>query len=193
MKTKRILAAVLGLALAVGMSTTAFAAGGSKVLKDGDIPGDLTPAIDVVGAYSGDGEVADVYNVKIVWGEMTFTYKTTGDKTWDAEDHTYNVNEGDEWVAEGNTVTVYNHSNVPVDVEFAFTPDDSTFKGKYTGELDVTKKTLAAGIEGKPSDADTDSVVSTLTLKGQLNVVEKAQKKLGEVTVTLKPGTVVEP
>lgn len=92
-----------------------------------------TETIGVNGSYSGTGTASDVYSVKIEWGEMSFTYKTTGDKTWDPETHTYNVADDDGWEAVGNEVKVTNHSNVPVNVAFAFTKDEIPYKGEYTG------------------------------------------------------------
>ena len=182
MKTKKLLATVLALTLAMGLSATAFAADNTHT----SMPGSET--IGVNGSYSGDGNVADVYSVKIEWGEMTFTYKTTGDKTWNPETHTYNVAEGDGWEAVGNDVKVTNHSNVPVNVAFSFAKDTSTYKGEYTGKMSVVSKELAAGVENKPDEAA--NVTSNLTLEGTLNLVEKTQSKLGEITVALSAVTV---
>mgnify|MGYP004552169563 CR=1 FL=1 len=98
---------------------------------------------------------------------MTFTYETTGDKTWVPETHTYNFTDGDGWKATGNDVTVTNHSNAPVNVAFSSTKDTTTYKGEYTGSMSVTERQLAAGVENKPDEAD--SVTSTLTLTGGLN------------------------
>lgn len=180
MNAKRFAAAVLALVMALSLTTVAFA--GSNTHET--IPGSET--IGVTGAYSGDG-TKDVYSVKIEWGEMSFTYKTTGDKTWNPTDHTYNFTEGDGWHATGNEVTVTNHSNVPVNVAFSFTKDTKTYKGEYNGAMSVTSEQLAAGVENKPDDAD--SVTSALMLSGTLNAVETESTKLGEITVSLSAVT----
>ena len=125
--------------------------------------------------------------MKIEWGEMSFTYKTTGDKTWNPATHKYNFTEGDGWDATGNEVKVTNHSNVPVDVKFAFTKNADTYKGEYSGAMSVQDKQLAAGVENKPDEAD--SVTSALTLSGTLNAVETESTKLGEITVSLSAVT----
>lgn len=114
---------------------------------------------------------------------MTFTYETTGDKTWVPETHTYNFTDGDGWKATGNDVTVTNHSNAPVNVAFSFTKNTTPYKGEYTGSMSVTERQLAAGVENKPDEAD--SVTSTLTLTGGLNRSVSSSTKLGEITVSL--------
>lgn len=181
MNAKRFAAAVLALVMALSLTTVAFAGSNTHTT----MPGSET--IGVSGAYSGTGTFEGVYSVKIEWGEMSFTYQTTGDKTWDPETHTYGLTEGDGWVINGNEVTVTNHSNRPVDVKFSFTKDTTTYKGEYTGKMSVESKQLDAGVENKPDEAD--SVTSALTLEGTLNAVETTSTKLGDITVSLSAVT----
>ena len=189
MKTKKFFSVVLALALVLGLSTTAFAE--DRISTHTEMPANKD--IPVTGSYSGTA--ADVYSVKIEWGEMSFTYKTNGNKTWDPATHTYDVAENDGWNAVGNEVKVTNHSNVPVNVAFSFTKDTSSYKGDYTGELSVNDrplsenetKQLAAGVENKPNEAD--SVTCVLNLKGKLNYVEKNVTDLGKITVSLSAVT----
>lgn len=178
MKTRKVFAAFLALMLLMGLSTVAYAAG-----SDSTHTAMGSETIGVEGSYSGSDTAATVYSVKIEWGEMTFTYETTGDKTWNPETHTYNFTDGDGWKATGNDVTVTNHSNAPVNVAFSFTKNTTPYKGEYTGSMSVTKRQLAAGVENKPDEAD--SVTSTLTLTGGLNRTVSSSTKLGEITVSL--------
>ena len=186
MNAKKFAAAVLALVMALSLTAVAFAEAGSNTHTS--MPGSDT--IGVTGAYSGDG-TKDVYSVKVEWGEMSFTYKTTGEKIWNPETHKYDVAEGDGWQATGNDVTVTNHSNRPVNVEFRFTKDTETYKGEYTGAMSVMSEQLAAGVENKPDEAA--SVTSTLTLTGTLNAVETTTTKLGEITVSLSEVTPTQP
>lgn len=180
MNAKKFAAAVLALVMALSLTTVAFAGTNTHT----SMPGSDT--IGVTGAYSGAG-TKDVYSVKVEWGEMSFTYKTTGEKTWNPVTHTYDVAEGDGWEATGNKVKVTNHSNRPVNVAFSFTKDATTYKGEYNGAMSVTSEQLAAGVENKPDEAA--SVTSTLTLSGTLNAVETTSTKLGEITVSLSAVT----
>lgn len=180
MNAKRFAAAVLALVMALSLTTVAFATEMAHNNTHDTVPSSET--IGVNGAYSGDG-TKDVYSVKVEWGEMSFTYKTTGEKIWNPETHKYDVAEGDGWQATGNDVKVTNHSNRPVNVEFRFAKDTTTYKGEYTGTMSVTSERLAAGVENKPDEAA--SVTSTLTLSGTLNAVETTSTKLGEITVSL--------
>lgn len=180
MKTKKLFATVFAVVLATCCLFTT-AAENTHI----SMPGSET--IGVNGSYSGAGTAANVYNVNIEWGEMTFTYETKGDKTWNPDNHTYNIDADDGWKATGNEVTVTNHSNAPVNVAFAFTKDTSSYKGEYTGSMNVESKQLAAGIENKPNEAD--SVTSELILTGTLNHVENIKTKLGEITVSLNTVT----
>ena len=182
MKTKSIFAFVLALVLAMSLSVTAFAAAGNDTIKLGD------KSFDVEGSYSGDTAVTAVYSVDVKWGEMVCTYKTSGDKTWNPEDHTYSVDERDGWEYKGNDVVVTNHSNVPVNVAFSFAKNNAADRGTYQGKMSVENKQLAAGLENHPETAAT--VTSLLTFTGKLNVVETTQDKLGTITVTVSAVTV---
>lgn len=184
MKAKRFAAAVLTLVMALSLTTMAFAT--EPTTKEETLTNPGNKEIAVEGLYEGSGTAAEVYSVKIEWGAMLFTYKTTGNKKWNPEEHTYNVDADDKWVAEGNTVTVTNHSNVPVDVAFSFT--EAAGMGAYQGTMSVEKQQLAAGVENKPNEAD--KVTSTLTLNGALNRTVTTKSTLGTIKVTLSAVTV---
>lgn len=183
MKTKKILATVLALVMAVGMSVTAFA---DDTTIGGDTLTNPNP-IEVNGKY-GDAAPATVYSVKIEWGAMQFTYSTGNSAKWNPETHTYDVTtESVGWTNVGNEVTVTNHSNAVVGVAFAFAPianasDLGTYTGKITVENDKTQ--LAAAVEGSSLDS-ADSVKAALTFDGNLKADTTDFTKLGELTITL--------
>lgn len=185
MKAKRFAAAVLALVMALSLTTMAFAT--EPTTKEETLTNPGNKEIAVEGLYEGSGIAANVYSVKIEWGAMLFTYKTSGNKTWDPESHTYDVDQSaDHWEAVGNTVTVTNHSNVPVNVAFSFTK--AAGMGAYQGTMDVTEKKLAAGVENEPENAD--KVTSKLTLGGTLNRTVTTKSTLGTITVALSAVTV---
>lgn len=188
MKTKKVLAVVLALVMALALSVTAFAAAGEN---KGTKPENTPTKIDVTGAYSGEGTPADVYSVDISWGSMEFTYKTTGDKIWDPTTHKYNVDESDGWVVEdgADVVTVVNHSNAAVKVDFSFEKDNESYKGPYTGSMTNPTTTLDPAVEN--TDLETaPSTTSKLQLTGKLNAVQTESTKLGQITVSLSAVTV---
>ena len=188
MKTKKVLAVVLALVMALALSVTAFAtAGENKGRKLEDAP----TKIDVTGAYSGEGTPIDVYSVDISWGSMEFTYQTTGDKTWDPTKHEYNFTEGDGWVFEdgADVVTVVNHSNAAVKVDFSFEKDNEPYKGPYTGTMSNESETLDPAVENTALET-APSTTSKLQLTGKLNAVQTESTKLGQITVSLSAVTV---
>ena len=145
--TRKVMAVALVLALCVcatlSVSTTAFAAAGNAVYSDAGAynsagTGAVTPdgvvadptfnqtGIDVEARTTGGGDI--VYNVKISWGDMKFTYNYGS--TWDPATHSYSPagaqNGG--WDAgqvngTNNEIKVTNDSNFPVTASFAYAHD----------------------------------------------------------------------
>ena len=183
MKTKKILAVVLALVMAICMSVTAFA---SDETVGGETLTDPNP-IEVTGKY-GDAAPATVYSVNIEWGAMQFTYSTGNSAKWDPQTHTYTVTaESAGWTNNGNEVTVTNHSNAAVGVAFTFAPiANASDLGTYTGKIavDNNKTQLAAAVEGTSFDS-ADSVKATLTFSGSLKATATNFAKLGDITITL--------
>lgn len=165
---KKILSLVLALVMLMSLATTAFAVG----------TGSHTGVVK--GKYAGGTTTPDVVSVDISWGAMEFTYTEGGTNDWNSADHSYTDNGTSGWTASGNTVKVTNHSNVDVDVSFAFAAETGY---SVTGTFDVTSDTLAAGVEGKYNEAD--SVTATLTLAGSLANTVTALTKIGNITVTV--------
>ena len=168
---KKILALILALSLVMSLNISAFAA----TVGIGD------QNIDVEGKYQDNTAVPTVYSVDITWGAMQFTYTESGAMNWNPANHTYSDNTSTGWIANGNTVTVTNHSNAAVTTSFAFSAlaDYST----VTGSFDLTSEILEAGVEGAYADAD--KVTTTLTLVGSLANTVTDYTKIGTITVRI--------
>ena len=175
---KKIVSLVLALVLVMALATTAFAAGELNETTTSNTGNVMAQYVDA------SNEAAEVISVDVTWGAMTFTYTKSGDYVWVPGDHSIN---GDgisyAWTPNGNTVTVTNHSNVDVEVEFAFAALDAynAITGSFTYEGETT---LDAGVEGAYAAAD--KVVATLALTGALADTVTTSTQIGTVTVTLK-------
>lgn len=101
--------------------------------------------------------------------------------TWNPDDHTYADSTSGAWVANGNTVTVTNHSNANVTASFVFQALETY--NTITGSFDIDSKILNAGIIGGYDNAD--KVVATLTLAGALAETVTDFTKVGTITVTI--------
>lgn len=141
-----------------------------------------TQNIEVKAKYSGGTTTPAVYSVNIVWEKMEFTYSEGSSRSWDPDTHQYSTGSTkSSWKADGNTVTVTNHSNVDVTVGFSYAPVEK-YKA-VTGKLSTMSKTLNAGVENKPDEAD--SVTSTLSLSGALDSGVTSFTKVGTITVSI--------
>ena len=167
---KKITALILALTLVMSMSITAFA----TTVGTGD------QDIDVKGKYLDNSTTPTIYSVDVTWGAMEFTYTESGAMTWNPADHTYTDSTAAAWVANGNTVTVTNHSNAEVTASFAFNALDYN---TVTGSFDIASETLDAGVVDGYDAAD--KVVATLTLAGSLAETVTNFTKIGTITVTI--------
>ncbi len=138
-------------------------------------------SIDVQAKYAGGTTTPDVYSVDVAWGKMEFTYSASGTRDWDPASHQYTDNTSASWAADGNDVTVVNHSNQDVTVRFAYAAAEGY--GGITGEFSVASDTLDAGAVGNVEGAD--SVSTRLTLSGSLASTVAEFTKVGSITVSL--------
>lgn len=179
---KKFFAMILTLAMVMAMSTTAFAAEGSDTVKtDGG-----TQNIDVSAKYQTGATTPDVVSVDIAWGAMEFTYSVDGSHEWNPADHTYTDKTNAIWSASGNTVKVTNHSNVDVNVAFAFAAKaGSSVTGSFAYDKTATenKVALTKGVENAYDAAD--SVTATLTLNGTVPSTQTDFATVGTITVTI--------
>lgn len=168
---KKIVSLILALTLVMSLNITAFA----TTVGTGD------QDIDVKGKYQDNTTAPTIYSVDVTWGAMEFTYTESGAMTWNPADHTYTDSTSAAWVANGNTVTVTNHSNAEVTASFAFKALDAY--NTVTGSFDVASETLDAGVVDGYDTAD--KVVATLTLAGTLAETVTDFTKVGTITVTI--------
>lgn len=166
---KKLVSLILALVLALSLTA----------LADSAKPENQTH--DVKAQYVDNSTQAPVYSVDVSWGAMEFTFTKSGDKVWNADSHTYTDNTKTEWTAKDNTVTVTNHSNASVIVTLSVSLKDA-YKD-VTATFSTASKTLKAGVEGKPGEAD--YLTSTLTLSGNLPETVKTLTSIGTITVAI--------
>lgn len=185
---KKFIASAAAVAMAATMAVSVFAASGS-----GSVTAENgTQDIKVEAKYEGNTTTPDVVSASIAWGSMQFVYSKSGQNIWNPENHTYdNSDHTSGWnQTTGNTVTVTNHSNIDVSVDFKYTKD-TTNTNDLTGSFKYSKTAEANGSiklkAGEVNKADTaDSVVATLTLDGVPAETMTTFTEVGKITVTIK-------
>lgn len=170
---KKLFAMLLAL-LILAVPVTAFA-------EEDTIGKNENKSIDVQAKYTNGTETPDVYSVNIEWGAMQFTYSASGTHKWDPATHKYTDDITASWTADGNEVTVVNHSNKAVNVDFTYASVEDY--SSVTGEFSVASDTLDAGTVDNVDGAD--SVSTRLTLSGTLASTVTEFTKVGSITVSL--------
>jgi hypothetical protein len=134
-KMKKLIAAMVALAMLAAISTTALAA---------DVPSGTPSDVKTTTSQT------DTYMVTLTWGDMTFAYDFG---TWNTTTHQWT---GETWVTAGfngtkDMITVANNSSQPVDAAFAYlanaaagTNNGNATTGTFTKETgNVNDKTVA--------------------------------------------------
>ena len=139
--------------------------------------------IDVNARYQKEIRAAATYSVDLMWSDMTFTYTSRETLTWNAEDHSYNSRgSGGKWDKTKGTVTVVNHSNVPVQVTVTYIPLEGT---GITGTLRNGSRKLKAGREGDYEGAD--RMTATLTISGKpTEMITEEKTRIGSLKITIR-------
>lgn len=194
-KYSKLLSGVMAFAMVACIGTTAFAAG-PEANPTGSTINSLTGSetIDVELEATLNEEIP-VYNINVAWTSMEFVYTHTA-SVWEPTTHERTPESG-EWSNSGEaTITVINHSNVPVDVSNSYAPatagqyDNGTEYNGVTVTLDDfgTSK-LQAGVENTPEGTDgTDMTTCKLTVEGQPDA-NISNGVVGTITVQLATGT----
>lgn len=171
---KKFFAITLAIVMMMAMATTAFAA--ETVTKDGG-----TSDIKVNATYQDGVQTVHKISVNVSWDAMEFTYSASGTKTWDEVNHKYDDNITAGW-SEGKTVTVTNHSDSAVKVEFTFAADEAYKSVKGTFDKDSINLPSAVGKDKNAADL---TGTSTLTLGGELSNSVNTSTKVGSITVKI--------
>lgn len=142
---------------------------------------------DIKAYYTAGYSKQALYSVDLTWGGMEFEY-VDGDVagTWNPKTHKYEGQKKGGWhYAEGdNKISLTNHSNIGLDVAFAFVPGDGfeAVTGSFEG-MGITdgKVALASGKNTMPQNPA--SVTAGLTLSGPLPAGTSGV--IGRATVTI--------
>lgn len=170
---KKLWAIIASAAMLLSAGVTAVAADSPDTGQDN--------TVDVTAKYTASAGTEPLYNVDIAWESMVFTYTESGTKLWDPSTHMYTTVTDGEWDKTEADITVTNHSSVAVAVSVEYTPADDT---GVSGAITNGSATLAAGVDGKPDEAD--KLTATLTVSGApLGSVTEDGVKIGTVTVKI--------
>lgn len=178
---RKLLSTTLALFLAVVMCEPLLAAQDKITNKSNNILAPIKVSYDLKSA-----ETDDVYYVNISWGSFENTYKTNDKKIWNPETLKFDIEQGEpEWTSKkgANSITVSNHSNVPVNVLLYYSSTDE--HKNIQGSFDNGLISLGPPAEGSAySTAPTG--ISTLTISGKLNDSrEETRIKIGTVSIKL--------
>ena len=165
---KKMLSLTLALALILSLAIPAFAAD--------------TDSRDVTARYEKTETEDEIRSFDLSWGELSFTYSETTEKTWNPSTHTYTVETTGGWDKTEAEITVTNHSNIELTVSMALTPVEGT---GVTATLTGGNGTLPAATEGDVEGAPT--ITGTLKIDGKPNsTVTEDGIKVASITVTIQ-------
>lgn len=169
---KKLLAILFVVMMMASMSVSVFAAEVTEDQGKQEVPVNAT--------YQDSVTTIHKISVNVSWEAMEFTYSTGGTKTWDEKSHTYKDNATAGWSDNGKTVTVTNHSDSAIKVEFEFKADAAY--NTVTGRFDNESINLPSAV-GKSTTASELTGTSKLTLDGTLSSSVTTSTKVGTITV----------
>ena len=217
MNMKKTLALTLSLAMLVGATTLSASAayydgkteitfdnalttgnadhGGGKQdsspLAEGSTVG--TGNVDVKIETSTSATITHVYAIAYSTTELSYTYGATN-YVWNPEDQVYDlVSSGDTWSNNGgNTITVTNYSDLPVDVTATFQKETAITDNITANFADSNTLKLASAVTDNTditSQGTPTSNTFTVSLTGSATKPYGAGTKLGTITLTVKVPT----
>ena len=143
---------------------------------------------DVKANYLAGDTSGTVYSVDITWGALEFTYKDKAQGTWNPNTHKYDGgSETGTWSANGNTITVTNHSNAPVTASMSYNSDVTGVEGAFN----INTLELESAVDTSYDNAPKKT--SSLTLSGVLPSTYVDLNKVGTVTVVIDDASVSNP
>lgn len=190
-KMKKFLTLLLAATMAASLSVSAFAVDETDEDPDENQDENYTISaeeevdLEVNGTFTSGADAAEKIGVDITWDKMEFTY-TDGESSYNPDDHKTTVARGT-WSTNTATITITNHSNVPMRAAFSFTATADGIKGvlsqdsviiasaeqeKYqnnTGSeeepvYDAPKASTAFGIDPTSSAISADGSLGTVTV-----------------------------
>lgn len=123
-----------------------------------------------------------VISVNVSWDSLQFVYIVNGQKQWNDVTHEYEDDTTKTWQAVDNTVTVTNHSNVPVNAAFTFSAE-AGYK-QVQGTFDLDSVSLPSAV-GKDIAAPELSASTALTLSGTADRRIMDSAKVGVIHVDI--------
>ncbi len=173
---KKFLTLILAVAMMATMSVSAWAE---------TVRGETDKPIDVSGEYKDNSTKPEVISADVTWGAMEFTYTVSGSMDWNSDNHDYDDNTRGAWAENGNTITVVNHSNVPITVSFAFAANTGYSKDELSPALTTESVNLPTAENVSKDDLSTLTASSTLTFNGTLKAGTTDGTKIGSINVSI--------
>jgi len=174
---RKLFAILLTVAMLATMSMTAFAAEGSDLNNKAEDAVSIT----LTGKYQA-GSAAEVVSVDVAWGAMEFTYTEAGVK-WDPSQHKEVADGEAKWTADGNNITVTNHSNVKITAGFTFS--SSVVDGKFYNAAENGTEKNSITLERAEENSALDSQRDTVYFVVESGTISDDNNALGTITVTI--------
>jgi len=171
---KKILSSALALIMLLScLSVTAFAAENPTTTDKG-------ATITATGSYVPN-VVSQVVSLDVAWGAMTFTFSSN--TNWDPSTHTSSGTSG--WTAEGNDITLTNHSNADIVAKLNFYSEINGLGGNFYDAAEngnaITDVTLATADGTSVAEAP----AKTIYFRMEQGEITQDEANLGTVYLTI--------
>ena len=147
-------------------------------------------SMDVCATYLEPEAPEPVYSVNISFDSMEFIYTAESKDNWNYTDHKYETITPASWSFDNNSITVTNHSNVPVTASFSYAAAPGfvdVVNGSFTDDSkEPLPSTQGLSSADDTSDAAKKSTTVYLLLEGILPADTPIGTKCGTVTVTIQ-------